>query len=249
MQTFRQIDWNRAWQADSASPQRGRDREFWDRRAPSFAEVVQGEEGDEYVDAFLNIMNPDPAWSVLDVGCGPGTLAIPLANRVRRVTAVDFSPVMIGIVNERKTRDGLGNLTGVIGSWEEDWLALGIERHDVAVASRSIAGNDPKATLSKLMDFASRRVYITCAVGAGPHDLRILAAVGRPAHTNPDYIYIYNLLYQLGISANVQQIKAAQNIRKRRRGRRFGPLDDREDHSAGGRRPSPLRLRASDPGG
>lgn len=71
------------------------------------------------------------------------------------------------------------------------------------------------------MQFASQRVYITCAVGAGPHDLRILAAVGRPAHTNPDYIYIYNLLYQLGISANVQQIK--------RRRRTFANEDEAVD--------------------
>lgn len=148
MQTFRQINWNRAWQADSAFPQRGRDREFWDRRAPSFTANVQSEEGDEYVDAFLNIMNPDPAWSVLDVGCGPGTLACPLARRVRRVTAVDFSPVMIGILNERKSRDGLENLTGMVGSWEEDWKTLGIEVHDAVIASRSMGGDDPHASLS-----------------------------------------------------------------------------------------------------
>ena len=206
MNTFRQIDWNRAWLADSNSQQRGRDRDFWDRRAPSFAAHVQGEEGDEYAAAFLGFMNPGPAWSVLDVGCGPGTLACPLARRARRVTALDFSTVMIGILNERKAQGGLGNLTGIVGSWEDDWKTLGIEVHDAAIASRSMGGDDPHASLVKLMQFASQRVFITCAVGAGPHDPRILAAVGRPAHTNPDYIYIYNLLYQMGISANVQQI-------------------------------------------
>lgn len=207
MHTFRQIDWNHAWKADSNSQKKTHDCEFWNRRAPSFAAHVQCDEGDEYADAFLRIMNPDPSWSVLDVGCGPGTLACPLAMRVSRVTGLDFSSAMIGILNERKAKSGLDNLTGIVGSWNDDWKSLGIEVHDAAIASRSMSGDDPQDSLIKLMNFAARRIFITCSVGAGPHDPRVLAAVGRLVHANPDYIYIYNLLYQMGICANVQQIR------------------------------------------
>ena len=102
MQTFRKIDWNRAWREDYKAKVRGSDQEFWNRRAPSFSEHVEGDDGDDYADPFLDIMEPQPEWSVLDVGCGPGTLACPLAKIVRRVTAIDFSPVMLDILRDRK---------------------------------------------------------------------------------------------------------------------------------------------------
>lgn len=207
MLTFRNIDWNRAWSADRGIRSKGNDQEFWNRRAPSFSQHVEGDDGDDYVDPFLEIMDPQPEWSLLDVGCGPGTLACPLAKIVRRVTAIDFSPVMLDILRNRKQSAGIENITEREARWEDDWQALGIERHDVAVASRSIASDDPQALLTKLMAFAGQRVYISCAVGDGPFDREIFEAVGRKRDANPDYIYIYNLLYQMGFNANVRLIE------------------------------------------
>ena len=211
MQTFCSIDWNSAWNSDRMKRSEGRDREFWNRRAPSFAQHVKEGDRDEYVDPFLEIVAPQPQWSVLDVGCGPGTLACPLAKAVRQVTAIDFSPAMIDILRARSEREGIRNIATHVASWEDDWHALGVERHDVAIASRSLNGEDPQAFLSKLMSFAIQRVYVSFAVGSGPFDQSILEAVGRETHANPDYIYIYNLLYQMGITANVSLIERSPN--------------------------------------
>ena len=211
MQTFRNIDWNHAWNKDRMKRSKGRDREFWDRRAPSFAQHVKEGDRDEYVDPFLEIVDAQPEWSVLDVGCGPGTLACPLAKAVRRVTAIDFSPVMLEILNARKEKEGLHNIATQAASWEDDWRALGVEPHDIAIASRSMDAENPQGFLRKLMSFATQRVYISFAVGSGPFDHRILEAVGRETHANPDYIYIYNLLYQMGIMANVSLIERGPN--------------------------------------
>jgi SAM-dependent methyltransferase len=211
LQTFRSIDWNSAWNSDRVKRSEGRNREYWNRRAPSFAQHIKEGDRDEYVDPFVEIVDPQPEWSVLDVGCGPGTLSCPLAKVVRHVTAIDFSPVMIEILKARSEREGISNIVSQVASWEDDWHALGIMRHDVAIASRSLDAEDPQAFLSKLMSFATQRVYISFAVGSGPFDHRILEAVGRETQANPDYIYIYNLLYQMGIAANISLIEKSPN--------------------------------------
>ncbi len=53
-----------------------------------------------YSDALLDFLTrliTDEPRAVLDVGCGPGNLARPLAQRVARVDAVDISPGMIAL--------------------------------------------------------------------------------------------------------------------------------------------------------
>jgi SAM-dependent methyltransferase len=204
---MRSIDWNRAWKEDRKTRTKINDQDFWNRRAPSFAQHVKEDDNDDYISPFLRIVDAQPDWSVLDVGCGPGTLACPLAKTVRQVTAIDFSPAMIALLEDRKTAAGLRNLTAHVARWEDDWHSIGIQQHDAAIASRSLASDDPRSLLEKLISFAKRRVCISCPVGNGPSDQRIYEAVGREAHSNPDYSYIYNMLHQMGIYANVSMIE------------------------------------------
>jgi 2-polyprenyl-3-methyl-5-hydroxy-6-metoxy-1,4-benzoquinol methylase len=48
--------------------------------------------------------------SVLEYGCGPGRLALPLARRPGSVTAVDRSPVMLDLARREAGRHGLGHI-------------------------------------------------------------------------------------------------------------------------------------------
>jgi SAM-dependent methyltransferase len=148
-------------------------------------------------------MNPKPEWSVLDVGCGAGTLAIPLAGLVQAVTAIDFSDVMISILGERCWEQAITNVTPRVIGWEDDWDMAGIAEHDVAIASRSLVVEDLHAALSKLDSKARRRVFISSLVGDGPFDRRIFEAIGRELDRGPDYICVYNLLHQMDIFADV----------------------------------------------
>ena len=48
-------------------------------------------------------------------------------------------------------------------------------------------------------------------MGDGPYDRRLFEAIGRPLDLGPDYIYNYNMLYQMGILANVAFIDETRN--------------------------------------
>lgn len=143
---------------------------------------------------------------MLDVGAGPGTLAVPLAKTVQSVTAVDFSAQMLAALEEEAARAGVANIRTVQAAWEDDWPNHGIEPHDVAVASRSLSVDDLAAALVKLDRWATRRVVLSDRVGSGPFDPELFAAVGRDFQPGPDYIVTVNLLYQLGINARVDFI-------------------------------------------
>ncbi len=180
------------------------DRSFWDRRASSFAEYAPCT---GYAERFLEIMNIDPDWTVLDMACGGGTLAIPLAGKVKEITAVDFSENMLRILEKRCRNSGINNIRTVHGRWEDDWDELGIGPHDVAIASRSLLDDDVCASIAKLNAVAGKQVFISTAVGDGPFDRRLFEAVGRALTKHPDYIYYYNLLHRMGIQTNVAFVR------------------------------------------
>jgi 2-polyprenyl-3-methyl-5-hydroxy-6-metoxy-1,4-benzoquinol methylase len=113
--------------------------EFWDGRASSFAE---GAIETEYADAFLALMRPEPHWSILDMGCGSGTLAVSRARMVSAVTAVDLSAGMLDVVRARCAAETIPNVDTVPASWDYDWLGKGIDIHDVAIADAASRDRD-----------------------------------------------------------------------------------------------------------
>lgn len=176
------------------------DQHYWDKRAVSFVDHA-GKTA--YPDAFLRVMDPQHEWTVLDMGCGGGTLALPLAERVKEITAVDYSDKMIEMLGAEIQRRGIKNIKTIKACWEDDWSEMNIGIHDVAIASRSLSVDDLHGAIMKLIGAARKRVYISTVVGDGPYDRRIFNAIGRELIPAVDYIYIYNLLFQMGIHAGI----------------------------------------------
>ncbi|MBU1054635.1 MAG: methyltransferase domain-containing protein [Proteobacteria bacterium] len=198
------IDWNEVWKGKkSVRSSPARNSASWDKRAPSFAE---NSSKTEYAEAFVKIVNPKKSWTVFDMGCGSGTLAIPFAKLVSKVTAIDFSGSMLKIVRAQCDKLNISNVSTIKASWESNWNEAGIGIHDVAIASRSLVVDDLVSAVIKLNGVARKRVYISTIVDDGPYDRRVFAAIDRKLNTGPDYIYNYNLLYQMGIRANIDFI-------------------------------------------
>jgi SAM-dependent methyltransferase len=140
---------------------------------------------------------------ILDIGCGSGTLALPLAAAGHQVLAVDFSRGMIDELQSRAANKGLQGISTTIldinAPWEE-WQGAGINENsvDVAVASRSMMVDDLWRTLLNLERVARERVAMTMATEFGPRETKRL---GEPINGQPfvpDYIYAINLLFQMG---------------------------------------------------
>ncbi len=204
-------DWNSEWMRLSDRHEVPHDAAFWDRRARDFR---GGDEDSPYVSGFMAYMCLRPGESVLDVGCGSGALALPLARAGHDVVGLDFSAGMLQVLRRRASEGGLRNVKTVQAGWEDDWRAAGVGPADVVVASRSLDVRDLRAALQKLDAFARRRVCITLpADGLFYPQLLAHAAVGRPTARRGDRPMAVNVLLQMGIEAEVRSLEHASASR------------------------------------
>ena len=88
---------------------------FWTDRTVAWYRMAA--ERSDYAPRVLEAIGPqlDLCESALDIGAGCGALAVPLARRLRRVTALEPSPAMRGSLRQWAVEAGLGNVA-VVGS-------------------------------------------------------------------------------------------------------------------------------------
>jgi len=89
----------------------------WQRRADSWEDHASVALG-SVVEAVLAEVGPAAHGVALDIGCGGGALAVPLAARAATVVAVDISPNMIDRLHERAALAGADNVDARVGSIE-----------------------------------------------------------------------------------------------------------------------------------
>lgn len=150
-------------------------------------------------------MNLESASTLLDVGCGPGTICLPLAHRLQHVYGLDYSQRMLDCLAENAADQKLTNVTTLHLSWDSDWSDVPV--CDIAVASRSSMVNDLAVAIKKLNQHARERVYMTHIVGGQFTDTKIAALLGRTQEAAPDYIYAVNILYAMGIHPTLNYIE------------------------------------------
>lgn len=86
-------------------------RQYWDDEAPSFDEEPDHGLRDSLVREswtnYLKVWLPYTNATLLDVGCGTGSLSIVLAGLGHKVTGIDLSPAMISLAQAKAATHGL----------------------------------------------------------------------------------------------------------------------------------------------
>jgi SAM-dependent methyltransferase len=73
----------------------------------------------EVLKAFLDEARLRPGARLLDLACGPGRVALPIADRFAEVSAVDLEPGMIEAGRREAERLGIGNVQWAVGRAED----------------------------------------------------------------------------------------------------------------------------------
>jgi len=200
------IDWNRIWKQTLQASRDGRLEnlcakvevaERYDR-----SEAIR-QDGKRRADA----LKIDPSWSVLDIGAGPGTLALPLSRRAKRITAVEPSLVMVERLKRHIDEEGISNIRIITSPWE-DLSDEDVGRHDLVIASYSLLFHDIQEALLKMDRLAEREVQLYWFAGVpsweGVRSDLYPQIHGREYVPSPMCDVLYNLLYSLGIYPDVQ---------------------------------------------
>ncbi len=155
---------------------------------------------------------------VLDIGAGPGTLAIPLAPRVKEVTAVEPGAGMISVLNERARREGITNITCIRKRWEDIDPASDLDGlYDVVISSLSLTMEDIRQALQKMDVTSSGFVHLFWFVDM-PFWERMYADLweplhGSPYHAGPKADCLFGVLYQMGIYPDVTMLPLTKEYR------------------------------------
>jgi SAM-dependent methyltransferase len=203
MMDVNRIDWSAIWRegliffagnADKAAS--------WDAVA---ARWNQSQNIDEYGKKACSRIKVRPEWTLLDVGCGAGLLAIPLAKKCRQVTALDVSGEMLKYLRQNSEREHVHNISCLHRAFGTVVIGKDVEMHDVVVASRSMGWEHDLESFLRNLDAAARkRAYAIWGASDRTFDIGMYRAIGRPYGETRTCMVISNLLYKMGIRANVE---------------------------------------------
>ncbi len=113
----------------------------------------------------------DPEERVIDIACGPGTLAIDIARRANSVTAVDIEKDLINYASRRAARKGIANASFKVLD-ASDLSCFADNEFDVAVTSMAVHQFEPALAIKILYEMKriASRVIIAdynCPMPAG----------------------------------------------------------------------------------
>lgn len=173
----------------------------WDARAKELkGKPLQS----EYASQFVAHMDLTDAHTLLDVGCGTGTIGITVAPHLQQVYGLDYSAEMLARMQEHAVEAGLTNVATLNKSWYDDWSDVPV--CDIVVASRSSLVADMQDALQKMTSKAIKRCYMTHLVDGHFGDAAIADVLGKQKRGLPDYIYIVNILFSMGFHPRIDYL-------------------------------------------
>lgn len=216
-------DWNEIWKErqdlHDTSKRSDEATHNWDKREN--AERYDRNAMSEYDDRVQRTIASLPLSResrVLDIGAGPGVLALPIAPLVRGVTAVEPGAGMVEVLQRHAERDGTRNIACVQKTWEDIDPALDLDPpYDIVIASLSLTMHDIRDALQKMDAVSSGSVHLFWFADM-PFWEKMYADLfpllhKRPYYPGPKADCLFGVLYQMGIYPDVTMLPMSKEYR------------------------------------
>jgi SAM-dependent methyltransferase len=216
-------DWNEIWkqrqELHESSKSSDDPSHDWNRKENAERyDANARSEYDERVKTTIALLDINRNSRVLDIGSGPGTLAIPLAPLVKEIAAVEPGAGMMEIFKNNAEKRGIRNITYVQKHWEDVDLFRDLTSpYNVVIASLSLTMHDIREALLKMNAASSGSVHLFWFVDM-PFWERMYADLWELLHVHPYYSgpkvdCLFGVLYQMGIYPDVTMLPLAKEYR------------------------------------
>jgi SAM-dependent methyltransferase len=181
---------------------------IWDDSADMYNQMAKMEKS--YTLNQINAFATSKDDTVLDIGCGPGRISVPMAQRAKSVTSIDTSEKMLAHCKKNAQDAGVTNLNAHLLDWKEAVLGENLEQHDIVIASRSVGASDIK----KASRFA--RKYVVFIAWANSPNIPMIRGdlfkgIEKERKMPPmmmdrrlSYNITFNMIYDLGYEPNIK---------------------------------------------
>jgi ubiquinone/menaquinone biosynthesis C-methylase UbiE len=213
-------DWNEVWkhrqELHGTSKLSEDSSHDWNKKENAKRYDANARSGyDDRVKTTIALLDINSRSRVLDIGSGPGTLAIPLAPRVGEITAVEPGAGMVEILRNHAGEQGIRNISCVQKLWEDVDPSRDLAPpYDAVIASLSLTMHDIREALRKMDAVSSGTVHLFWFVDL-PFWERMYADLWEPLHKSPYHPgpkadCLFGVLYQMGIYPDVTMLPLAK---------------------------------------
>jgi ubiquinone/menaquinone biosynthesis C-methylase UbiE len=234
MNPMTEIDWNEVWKDQMRrSEEVSTAREcasIWESRESALKFWNMSKNNRHRVEETIAETEITSESRVLDIGAGPGTLAIPFSKRVSHVTVVEPAEGMTSVLREKMAEEGVDNIDIVQKRWEDVNVADDLNPpYDVVIASYSLGMPDIRSAIENMIEAAAPGGHIYLYHFAGEThwdgDGRYLwpRLHGKEYQPGPKSDVLYNVLYSMGIYPHIRSFRL-QHVQ------RFGSMDAAMEH-------------------
>ncbi len=207
------IDWNRVWEEQTLLWQDSAGKsckDFWkDEGAAKVYSKKANAHHSERITRSVAGLGLTADTRVLDIGAGPGNLALPMAKTARSVTTVEPSPGMNRIMAQEIAGQKATNIIQIEKTWEDVDINRDIEPpYDLILASMSLGMKDIRAAIEKMNRVCQGRVVLFWHAGIPGWEKMPKALwpklFNTEYHGGPKSDVLFQVLYQMGIYPEIQ---------------------------------------------
>ncbi|MDR2521594.1 MAG: methyltransferase domain-containing protein [Spirochaetaceae bacterium] len=208
------IDWNKLWMdAQQKNIDSGHGGECWtmwqekDAAKNYFSSFIASPSVKKRVAALARMTGRDSR--VLDIGAGPGNIAIPLSRKVAHISAVEPAAGMAEVFGDQIRIENAHNIRLVQKRWEDVDVERDLEApYDLTFASFSLGMLDLRASIEKMLCVSTNVIVLYWHVGLQAFDedaIELSPLLYSKKHFPvPDSNVIFNLLYSMQIYPDVE---------------------------------------------